>query len=65
MAPVIGIHRDDTIYENAGEFDGFRFSRMREQDPESGKYNMVSTSLEWLTFGTGQHAWYFPFGTRI
>ena len=58
VAPVIGIHSDDSIYRNALEFDGFRFARMREQDPESQKFNMVSTSLEWLQFGTGQHAWY-------
>lgn len=60
VAPVIGIHRDESIYSNALEFDGFRFARMRVQDPESQKYNMVSTSLEWLQFGTGQHAWYLP-----
>ena len=60
VAPVIGIHRDNSVYSNALKFDGFRFARMREQDLERQKYNMVSTSLEWLQFGTGQHAWYLP-----
>ena len=51
-------HHDDSIYENANAFDPFRFSRMREVEGEGMKYQFVNTSLEYISFGHGKHAWY-------
>lgn len=45
------------IYEDAEEFDGYRFLRMREE--QAGQENMahlVSTSANHLGFGHGKHA---------
>lgn len=57
--PVVGVHMDESIYENPHMFDGFRFSRMREGG-ESVKVDAVTTSTEFLQFGHGRHAWYGP-----
>ncbi len=51
-------HNDDSIYENAATFDPFRFSRMREEDGEGTKHQYVNTSVEYIPFGHGKHAWY-------
>jgi cytochrome P450 len=59
-APVGPIHFDDTVYDRALQFDGFRFSKMRERDGESAKVHSVNTGTEFLTFGHGEHAWYLP-----
>ena len=57
-ANVIGIHRDESYYPGADKFDGFRFSRLREQSTEeSVKHQMVFTSPDYLAFGHGRHAW--------
>ena len=53
-------HHDDAIYENANAFDPFRFSRMREVEGEGIKYQFVNTSLDYVSFGHGKHAWYVP-----
>ncbi|EJD07465.1 cytochrome P450 [Fomitiporia mediterranea MF3/22] len=56
-ANVIGIHRDESHYPDADKFDGFRFSRLREQSTEeSVKHQMVFTSPDYLAFGHGRHA---------
>ncbi|KAF9233836.1 cytochrome P450 [Melanogaster broomeanus] len=51
-------HLDNELYENAETFDPFRFSDMRdrEEDGEGAKYQMASTSPEYLAFGHGRHA---------
>ena len=48
------------FYENPGEFDGFRFYNLREEDEQDGvtKYQMVNTSTDYVTFGHGKHAWW-------
>jgi hypothetical protein len=51
------IHMDDRIYPEPRKFDGFRFSRPREEK-ESAKHHAASTSNEFLTFSHGEHAWY-------
>ena len=58
-SPVGAIHMDDSIYHNPHEFDGFRFSKLREHEGESAKHHSVNTSTEYLSFGHGEHAWYF------
>jgi len=57
IAAVRSIQMDDSIYENAHEFDGFRFSNMREREGESAKHHSSNTSPEFLHFGHGHHAW--------
>jgi len=56
--PIAGVHMDESIYKNPLEFDGFRFSRQREQDGESAKLYAVNTNPDFLQFGYGIHAWY-------
>ena len=51
-------HHDEALYPNAEVFDPFRFFRMREQAGESMKHQFVNTSLEYIAFGHGKHAWY-------
>ncbi|EJD07466.1 cytochrome P450 [Fomitiporia mediterranea MF3/22] len=56
-ANVAGMHRDDSYYPDANKFDGFRFSKLREQSSGEGvKHQMVNTSPEYLAFGHGRHA---------
>ncbi|KAL5499081.1 hypothetical protein ACEPAH_1599 [Sanghuangporus vaninii] len=59
----VATHFDESNYQKAGEFDGFRFVQSNSnfhaeaQDlEESAKDQVVSTSLEFLTFGHGRHA---------
>lgn len=59
--PILAIHTDDNYYPNAKEFDGFRFSKLREQEGESAKHHSSNTSSEYLHFGHGHHAWYSSF----
>ncbi|KAF7359800.1 hypothetical protein MVEN_00705200 [Mycena venus] len=52
-------HFDPVIYENPNVFDGFRFSKMRElRDRAGGIFNhhMVTTGVDHVSFGHGQHA---------
>ena len=56
--PLSPVHLDETVYEDADKFDGFRFSKKREITGESAKHHAVNTSTEFLTFGHGEHAWY-------
>lgn len=56
-------HYDDDVYDDALDFDPFRFSRVREAaDQENGTAKtgtaaaFVSTSPDYLPFGTGRHA---------
>jgi cytochrome P450 len=60
--PLHAIHRDEEIYPNPEEFDGFRFSKLREKEGgvTATSHQAVSTSTEQLAFGLGRHAWYVP-----
>jgi len=61
--PLMAIHLDEKIYQNANEFNGFRFGSMRNQNPEAepnAKYEAANTSAEFLTFSHGRHPWYTP-----
>ncbi|RPD62649.1 cytochrome P450 [Lentinus tigrinus ALCF2SS1-7] len=49
-------HHDEGIYENALEFDPFRYARMRSADGEGMKHQYVHTSVENISFGHGKHA---------
>ncbi|KAJ7445668.1 cytochrome P450, partial [Mycena latifolia] len=54
------VQHDPANYDNPEVFDGFRFSRMREQGKDTGegifKNHMISTAPEHLVFGHGKHA---------
>ncbi|KAJ7247865.1 cytochrome P450 [Mycena haematopus] len=54
--PVLAEHHDEANYANAGVFDPFRFSRMREQAGEGIKHQMVTPTPEYMSFGLGRHA---------
>jgi len=56
FSPASAIHHSEMNYKNPMEFDGFRFSRIREQPGFEAKYQAVSTSEEYLPFGHGSHA---------
>lgn len=47
-------HLDDTAYENANDFEGFRFVIDGEADDEN---RFVSISADYLPFGLGRPAW--------
>jgi len=55
--PLFTIHRDEEIYPNPHEFDGFRFSKLREKegDAAGARHQTVTASAEYLTFGLGRH----------
>ena len=58
-APSDIIHRDGEIYPNPEEFDGFRFAKLRESDGFAlPRHQATSTSVEYLPFGYGRHAWW-------
>ncbi|KAF8186872.1 cytochrome P450 [Mycena galopus ATCC 62051] len=54
--PLLSEHHDEANYPNAGVFDPFRFSRMREQEGEGTRHQMVTPTPEFLSFGLGRHA---------
>ena len=56
--PTGCIHMDDSIYEHACEFDGFRFVNRIDRQGENTKHYSVTTSPDYLVFGHGKHAWY-------
>ena len=56
-APVAPIQMDESIYDNANQFRGFRFSDLRKREGESARHHVSNTSLEFLHFGNGHHAW--------
>lgn len=58
LATSYDIHHDGDIYENPEVFDPFRFSRMRgDSGEERVKHQLVNTSVEYMPFGHGKHAW--------
>ncbi|KZT39039.1 cytochrome P450 [Sistotremastrum suecicum HHB10207 ss-3] len=55
--PAAAVHQDPSIYgDNAREFDGFRFSKMAEEDGDNPKNLFVTTSVDYVAFGHGRHA---------
>ncbi|KAF8897197.1 cytochrome P450 [Infundibulicybe gibba] len=49
-------HHNKEYYKNPYEFDGFRFSRLREDQGEGTKHQTVFLSSENVMFGGGRHA---------
>ena len=63
-AATLPTHHDEEYYENPDVFNPWRFADLREEKGEGLKHQMVSTSVEYMPFGHGRHAWWvfkFPF----
>ena len=54
---MYAVHHDEANYSNPGEFDPFRFARMREAVSDNLKLQIVTPGPEYLNFGLGKHAW--------
>ena len=56
----VPMHLDDRHYENASEFDAFRFLAGQDAEGESPsqKSRLASTNRLYLIFGHGNRAWY-------
>ncbi|KAI9060501.1 cytochrome P450 [Trametes sanguinea] len=57
VAASTPLHHDNNIYADAEVFDPFRFARQRESEGESLKHQYANTSIEYIAFGHGKHAW--------
>ena len=51
------LQRDTATLKNPSAFDPFRFAKMREGEGEGLKHQFVNTSLDYISFGHGRHAW--------
>ena len=51
------LHHDDSVYADPDVFDPWRFSRQREREGEAMKHQFVNTSVDYVPFGHGKHAW--------
>ena len=59
--PLCAIHMDEETYSNPERFDGFRFSKTRDDESEVAKGARslaTSTAADYLAFGIGRHAWW-------
>ena len=62
-ALVRPVHLDEKIYEDPLSFKPFRFAEAREganDARDAVKNQLVTTSLQYLLFGHGKHAWSVP-----
>jgi cytochrome P450 len=57
VTPIRFIHLDETFYDNAEQFNPLRFNILEEKGGQDIKYTASNTSLKFLHFGHGQHAW--------
>ncbi|KAF8869640.1 cytochrome P450 [Gymnopilus junonius] len=51
------IHHDANHYDSPTEFQGFRFFDTVTEEGDDPKNQVVSLGPDYLTFGTGRHAW--------
>ncbi|KAI0146311.1 cytochrome P450 monooxygenase [Xylariaceae sp. FL1272] len=55
--PTHAITMDPNIYPNPDKFDGFRFAKLRQEDPTmEGKGQYVASNPNSMAFGYGRHA---------
>lgn len=55
-APVRAMYDDPELLENPEVFDGYRWSKLRQQENQQNSHQFVSTSSSSLLFGHGNHA---------
>lgn len=53
---VLTLHRSPELYPSPDSYDPFRFYNMRKQPGNENSAQLVSTSVEHMGFGHGQHA---------
>ncbi|KAK8100756.1 Cytochrome P450 monooxygenase [Apiospora kogelbergensis] len=54
--PTVAIHQNAALYPDPDRFDGFRFSKLREESPADPlRYEASSAGFDYLTFGYGKH----------
>ena len=62
VTPESAVHSDPENYADPHTFEPFRFAELRAgegEDKRSGlKHQFVSTSVSYVPFGHGKHAWY-------
>ena len=51
----LGISRNPPLYSNPETFDGFRFSKLREQPGNENRYQFVTTGEDAISFGRRKH----------
>ena len=59
--PGTAVQTDGKLHADSGEFDGFRFAKLREIEGDTttaSKYQSVSPSSEYLVYGLGRHSWW-------
>lgn len=56
VVPFNPVHTDGDNYVNPDKFDGFRFERMRAQEGEEAKHQLLSLGVDYVLFGHGRHA---------
>jgi cytochrome P450 len=58
-----GIHHDESVYSNAGQYEAFRFSTATEAKQQDGAgaiikpANLITTDERLMAFSHGRHAW--------
>ena len=57
VAAASATHMDEENYDHPEIFNPWRFSNIREEDGEATKHQFVSTSVDYIPFGHGKHAW--------
>ena len=55
-AAATAMHRSTDKYTSPDVFDPFRFSNMRKEG-EASRFQCVNTSVDYIPFGLGAHAW--------
>ncbi|KAK1712142.1 cytochrome P450 [Colletotrichum lupini] len=50
------VMRNDKLYQNPSEFDGYRYLRLRQQPGNESQFQLTSTSPTDLSWGLGKHA---------
>jgi cytochrome P450 len=54
--PLHQISNDEDLWKNPGQFDGFRFQKLRELPGNESKYQFTATGRNSMDFGHGVHA---------
>ncbi|KAM6503706.1 Cytochrome P450 [Amanita muscaria] len=53
--PYLPVHTDTDNFTDPQTFDGFRFEKLRSQEGEELKHQLVTTGVDYVLFGHGRH----------
>lgn len=56
MVPILGNHRNPSVYHEPDKFDAWRYFRARRDKPSEAKAQLTTPTVDHLGFGLGQHA---------